>query len=45
MAAYLIQQATYLLRDVFRIERDMDLLIEGKHIAAIGRDLPVPIGT
>jgi len=42
--ALLIQRAAYLLRDVHRIERDVDLLLEGNLIAAVGRDLPVPPG-
>ena len=42
--ALLIHRATYLLRDARRIERDVDLLIEGNRIAAVGRDLPVPPG-
>jgi 5-methylthioadenosine/S-adenosylhomocysteine deaminase len=37
-----IQRATYLLHDVRRIERDVDLLVEGNRIAAIGNGLPVP---
>jgi len=39
-----IHRATYLLRDVHRIERDVDLLIEGNRIAAIGCDLSAPPG-
>jgi len=42
--ALLIQRAAYLLRDVHRIERDVDLLLEGNLIAAVGRDLPAPPG-
>lgn len=40
----LIHRAAYLLRDVHRIERDADLLIEGNLIVAVGRDLSAPPG-
>lgn len=40
----LVHRAAYLLRDVHRIERDVDLLLEGNLIAAVGRDLPAPPG-
>lgn len=40
----LIHRAAYLLRNVHRIERDTDLLIEGNHIVAVGRDLSAPPG-
>ncbi len=43
--ALLIHRATYLFRDVCRIEHDADLLIGGNRIAAIGHNLPVPPGT
>ena len=42
--ALLIQRAGYLLRDVHCIERDVDLLVEGSRIVAIGCNLPVPPG-
>ncbi|MEE9617058.1 MAG: amidohydrolase family protein [Anaerolineae bacterium] len=40
--ALLVRRATYLLRDARRIERDVDLLVQGNRIVAIGADLPVP---
>ena len=40
--AVLIRNASYLLRDADRIERNVDLLIEGNRIAAIGPRLPAP---
>ena len=40
----LVHRATFLLRDVHRIERDVDLVLEGNLIAAVGRDLPAPPG-
>ena len=42
--ALLIRRASFLLRDAQRIERDVDLQVEGNRIAAIGRALPVPPG-
>lgn len=36
----LIRDATFLLRDVYRILRNADVLIEGNRIAAIGSHLP-----
>ena len=38
----LIRRATYLVRDVNRIERDADLLVRGNRVVDIGRDLAVP---
>ncbi|MCC7361562.1 MAG: amidohydrolase [Anaerolineales bacterium] len=35
----LIRQARYVIRDAHRIERDVDLLIEGRHIRAIAPNL------
>ncbi len=40
--ALLVRRATYLLRDARRIGRDVDLLVQGNRIVAIGADLPVP---
>lgn len=40
----LIRRASFLLRDAQRIERDVDLQVEGNRIATIGRALPVPPG-
>ena len=39
--AILIQQASYVVRSADRIERDADVLIEGRRIAAVGRVAPV----
>lgn len=41
----LIRGATFLLRDAFRIERDVDLLVERSRIAAVGPHLPCPANT
>jgi 5-methylthioadenosine/S-adenosylhomocysteine deaminase len=35
--AIIIQQASYVVRSADRIERNADVLIEGQHIAAVGR--------
>ena len=43
--ALLIRGATFLLRDAFRIERDVDLLVEHRHIAAVGPHLSCPPDT
>jgi 5-methylthioadenosine/S-adenosylhomocysteine deaminase len=40
--ALLIRGAAYLLRDAGRVERDVDLLVDGNRIAAIGPHLPAP---
>jgi 5-methylthioadenosine/S-adenosylhomocysteine deaminase len=40
----LIQNANYLVANPSTIERDVDVLIEGKRILAVGHNLPVPGG-
>jgi 5-methylthioadenosine/S-adenosylhomocysteine deaminase len=40
--ALLIRRAAFVLRDVQRIERDVDLLVDGNRIAAIGPHVPAP---
>jgi len=40
--ALLISQIAFLLRDAGRAERDVDLLVEGNRVSAIGRHLPAP---
>lgn len=43
--ALLIRGATFLLRDAFRIERDVDLLVEHSRIVAVGPQLSCPANT
>ena len=38
----LIRRAAYLLRDAERIERDMDMLIDGQRIVRVSRDIAAP---
>ena len=38
----LIRRAAYLLRDAERVERDVDMLIDGQRIVRVGRDIPTP---
>ena len=40
-SSLIIRRASFLIRDSARVEFDVDLLIEGSRIAAIGRHLPV----
>jgi 5-methylthioadenosine/S-adenosylhomocysteine deaminase len=41
--ALLIHEAAFLVRDAERVERNADLLIEDRSIAAVGRHLPIPL--
>lgn len=43
--AILIRNCSYLVRNPAQIERDCDILIEGTHIQAIGKDIPALPGT
>ncbi len=38
----LIRKASFVVRDADRVERDIDVLIDGNRIAAVGPNLPVP---
>jgi 5-methylthioadenosine/S-adenosylhomocysteine deaminase len=40
--ALLIRNCAYVVRNPTQIERDCDVLTEGSHIQAIGKDLPAP---